>query len=112
MNKVILIGRLTREPEAITNGVKYTLAVKREVKNGQDVDFINCSAFGKTGEFAQKYLHKGMMILAEGKLRVNKSGDKTYTNVVVDAHEFVENKRKEEDSPAQEFFDNEGGLPF
>ena len=106
MNKVIEIGRLVREPEIrysqgenTTCIARYTLAVDRKFKQeGQPTaDFINCIAFGKLGEFAEKYLHKGTKILAEGRIQTgsytNKDGVKVYTTeVVVENCEFAESK--------------------
>ena len=103
MNKVILIGRLTREPETRYSGEmaisRYSLAVdrKRKKEGEQETDFINCVAFGKNGEFAEKYLHKGMKIAATGRIQTgsytDKEGKKVYTtDVVVEEHEFVESK--------------------
>ena len=103
MNKVILIGRLTREPETRYSGEmaisRYSLAVDRKYKKEgeQTVDFINCVAFGKNGEFAEKYLHKGMKIAVTGRIQTgsydNKEGNKVYTtDVVVEEHEFAESK--------------------
>ena len=110
MNKVILMGRLTRDPEVRysqgPNGqfcvARYSLAVDRPVgrnnSNGEGTaDFINCEAMDKNGEFAEKYLHKGMRILVEGRIRTdnytNKDGVKVYTTVVrVERHEFCESK--------------------
>lgn len=75
MNKLILMGRLTKDPEVRYSqgnnpmaAARYTLAVDRKFKRDGEpnADFINCIAFGKNGEFAEKYLHKGMKILVEG----------------------------------------------
>ena len=110
MNKVILMGRLTRDPEVrYTSGdqpmaiARYTLAVDRRQSrsnnNGdeQNADFISCVAFGRTGEFAEKYLHKGTKIAVTGRIQTgsytNKDGVKVYTTeVVIDDHEFCESK--------------------
>lgn len=106
MNKVILIGRLTRDPEVrYTKGdnamavARYSLAVERRFKRDGDaaVDFINCVAFGKTAEFAEKYLHKGIKIAVAGRIQTgsytNKDGQKVYTtDVVVEEHEFAESR--------------------
>ena len=106
MNKVILMGRLTRDPEVrYSQGnepmciARYTLAVDRRIKREgeQDADFINCVAFGRNGEFAEKYLHKGMKIAVTGRMQTgsytNKDGIKVYTtDVVVEEHEFAESK--------------------
>lgn len=107
MNKVILIGRLTREvetrysqgdePIAIS---KYSLAVDRKFKRDgeQEADFINCVAFGKQGEFAEKYLRKGMKIAVTGRIQTGsytdkETGKKVYTtDIVVEEHEFCESK--------------------
>ena len=106
MNKVILIGRLTRDPETrYTTGddavciSKYTLAVDRKGKD-QGADFINCVAFGKGGEFAEKYLRKGTKIAISGHIQTgsytNKDNKKVYTTeVVAEEHEFVEKKEYE-----------------
>lgn len=106
MNKVILQGRLTRDPEVrYSQGnttmaiARYSLAVQRKFKrdNEPDCDFINCIAFGKLGEFAEKYLHKGMKIAVVGRIQTgnykNKDGNTVYTTeVVVEEQEFCENK--------------------
>ncbi len=107
MNKVILMGRLTREPEVrysqgdnATAVARYTLAVDRRFNRNNDeqtADFINCVAFGRSGEFAEKYLHKGTKIAITGRIQTgsytNKDGVKVYTtDVVVEDHEFAESK--------------------
>lgn len=104
MNKVTLIGRLTRDPEIRYSGsdtkiARYTLAVNRRIKvDGQpDADFINCFCFNKAAEFVEKYLFKGMKIAVNGEWRSgsyeNKDGQKIYTNeCLVFEHEFVESK--------------------
>lgn len=109
MNKVILMGRLTRDPEVrYSQGesplaiARYTLAVDRRQNrnnNGdeQTADFINCVAFGRTGEFAEKYLRKGTKIAVTGRIQTgsytNKDGVKVYTTeVVVEEQEFAESK--------------------
>ena len=103
MNRVILCGRLTKDPTVSQNGemitAKYSLAVDRvgAKDGGQTADFINCVAFGKNGEFASKYLHKGTKILIEGHIvtgsYTNKDNQKVYTTeVAIDKHEFVESK--------------------
>lgn len=105
MNKVHLIGRLTREPEVkysqnenSTAIARYSLAVDRRFKREgeQETDFINCVAFGKNGEFAEKYLHKGMKIAVSGRIQTGsyeKDGVKHYTtDVVVEEHDFCESK--------------------
>jgi single-strand DNA-binding protein len=103
MNKVILIGRLTRDPEIrYTNGddqkavARYTLAVDRFNKD-KGADFISCATFGKSAEFAEKYLRKGTKIAIEGRIQTGsyekQDGTKVYTtNVIVEKHEFVESK--------------------
>ena len=106
MNKVILIGRLTRDPEVrYSQGenpiaiARYSLAVDRKFKREgeQKADFINCIAFGKNGEFAEKHLHKGTKITVIGRIQTgsytNREGQKVYTtDVVVEEHEFAESK--------------------
>ena len=110
MNKVILCGRLTRDPEAICSQkatqilvVKYNLAVDRPFKrNGESTaDFINCVVFGKAGEFAEKYFRKGTKIIVSGRIHtgsyMNNNGQKVYTtDVVVEEQEFAEKKERNE----------------
>ena len=114
MNKVILIGRLTKDPEtrysqgqSSTCISRYSLAVDRQFKRDgeQTADFLNCVAFGKQGEFAEKYLKKGTKIAVTGRLQTgsytDRDGKKVYTtDVVVESHEFVESK-KESDQETQ-----------
>lgn len=106
MNKVILMGRLTRDPEVrysqgenSTAIARYTLAVDRRFQrdNDQSADFISCVAFGKNAEFAEKWLGKGIKICIEGRIQTgsytNKDGVKVYTtDVVVEGQEFAESK--------------------
>ena len=99
MNKVILIGRLTKDVE-MNNGVgKYSLAVDRKFKKDGEptADFINCTVFGKSAEFAQKYFKKGTKIAVVGRIQTgsytNKDGVKVYTtDVIVEEQEFAESK--------------------
>ena len=107
MNKVILMGRLTKDPEIRYTQAetpvaiaRYTLAVDRRYKRDgdQDADFIPCSAFGRNGEFADKYLRKGTKITVVGRIQTgsytNKEGQRIYTTeVVVEEQEFAESKR-------------------
>lgn len=109
MNKVILMGRLTKDPEIRYSQsaepvcvARYTLAVNRRFKrDGEpDADFINCVAFGRAGEFAEKYLAKGKQMLISGRLTVrswdDQNGQKHWTTeVVVEDHEFAESKSAE-----------------
>lgn len=106
MNKVVLMGRLTRDPDVrYTQGdrplavARYTLAVNRRFKrdNEADADFINCVAFGRAGEFAEKYLHQGTKIVVSGRIQTgsytNKDGMKVYTtDVVIEEQDFAESK--------------------
>ena len=109
MNKVILMGRLTRDPDIrYSQGqnamaiARYTLAVDRRGRrdaNGseQTADFISCVAFGKTAEFAERYLHQGTKLVVEGRIQTgsytNKDGQKVYTtDIVVENCEFAESK--------------------
>lgn len=111
MNKVILMGRIVRDPDVrYSNGAngstavaRYTLAVDRKFKQeGQPTaDFINCIAFGKLGEFAEKYLHKGVKIAIVGRIQTgsykNKDGNTVYTtDVVVEEQEFCESKASQQ----------------
>ena len=113
MNKVILMGRLARDPDIrysqganTTCVARYTLAVDRKFKQeGQPTaDFINCIAFGKLGEFAEKYLHKGVKIAVTGRIQTgsykNKDGNTVYTtDVVVEEQEFCESKSQSNSQP-------------
>lgn len=107
MNKVILMGRLTRDPEVrYSQGesslaiARYSLAVDRRFKRDGDqqtADFINCVSFGKTAEFAEKYFKQGMKVAITGRIQTgsytNKDGQKVYTtDVVVEEQEFAESK--------------------
>lgn len=106
MNKVILIGRPTKDPEVRyaqgdkpTAIARYTLAVdrKRVPDQGQSADFISCVAFGHNGEFAEKYIKKGTKIAITGRIQTgsytNREGQKVYTTeVVVEEQEFAESK--------------------
>lgn len=106
MNKVILMGRLTRDPEVrYSSGenalaiARYTLAVDRRFHkdNEASADFIGCVAFGKGGEFAEKYLRQGTKIVVTGRIQTgsytNREGHKVYTTeVVVEDQEFAEGK--------------------
>ena len=104
MNKVILIGRLTRDPDMVAakSGVriaKFTLAVDRRFKKEgeQTADFISCTAFGKTAEHIEKYYHKGMKAVIEGRIQTgnytNRDGVNVYTtDVIVENTEFAESR--------------------
>ena len=106
MNKVILMGRLTRDPEVrysagenATAVGRYTLAVDRRFKQDgqQSADFISCVTFGKNAEFAEKYLRRGIKIAITGRIQTgsytNKEGRKIYTtDVIVEEQEFAESK--------------------
>lgn len=104
MNKAILTGRLVADPEVRYTGdnmavARYRLAVDRKIKREGETtaDFINCVAFGKNGEFVEKYLRKGLKIAIVGRIQTGSytktDGTKVYTvDVVVDEHEFCESK--------------------
>lgn len=105
MNKVILMGRLTRDPEVrYASGdnlaiARYTLAVDRRFhRDGEaTADFINCVTFGRAAEFAEKYLRQGTKIAVSGRIQTgsytNRDGHKVYTTeIVVDEQEFAEGK--------------------
>ena len=106
MNKVILMGRLTKDPEVrYAQGseplavARYTLAVNRRFKRQgeQDADFIGCVAFGRSAEFAEKYFRQGLKVIVTGRIQTgsytNKEGQKVYTtDVVVEDQEFAESK--------------------
>lgn len=106
MNKVILMGRLTRDPEVrygagenSTAVARYTIAVDRRSKRDgeQNADFIGCVAFGRNAEFAEKYLRQGTKIVLTGRIQTgsytNRDGKKVYTtDIVVEEQEFAESK--------------------
>lgn len=111
MNKAILMGRLTKDPEVrYTNGGKtigsFSIAVDRRFKSeGQpEADFFTCVTFGKQAEFVEKYLKKGTKILLSGQIQNNnyeKDGVKHYnTQIVVDEIEFAESKRSQSEEPS------------
>ena len=134
MNKTILIGRLTKDPDVRRTGednsmvvARYTLAVDRRVKKEDDnnADFINCVVFGKGAEFAEKYLTKGMKIAVTGRIQTgsftNKDGNKVYTtDVIIEEQEFCESKNAQgssEGAASEDGFvdlpkDLDGELPF
>ena len=108
MNKVILMGRLTRDPEVrysqgeqATAVARYTLAVDRRGRSQENsADFIQCVAFGKAAEFAERYLHKGTKIVLTGRIQTgsytNKDGQRVYTtDIVAEDQEFAESKNAE-----------------
>ena len=112
MNKVILMGRLTRDPEVrysqgeqATAIARYTLAVDRRFRRNNDgeqtADFIGCVAFGRSAEFAEKYFRQGLKVIVTGRIQTgsytNKEGQKVYTtDVVVEDQEFAESKSASE----------------
>lgn len=106
MNKVILMGRLTRDPEVkysqgdnATAIARFTLAVERRIKrdNEASADFINCISFGRSAEFVEKYFRKGTKIVICGRIQTgsytNKDGQKVYTtDIVIEEQDFAESK--------------------
>lgn len=106
MNKVVLMGRLTRDPEVrYTEGdnpttiARYTLAVDRKFKRDGEptADFIRCIVFGKAAEFTEKYLQRGIKVVISGRIQTgsytNKEGVKVYTtDIVVEEQDFAESK--------------------
>lgn len=118
MNKVILLGRLTKDPEVrYTQGnspmmvARYTLAVNRRFKKQgeSEADFISCVSFGKNAEFAEKYLNKGRQIGVVGRLQVSawedNSGKRRWsTDVVVEEHYFADSKTESKAEPKHELY--------
>lgn len=113
MNRVVLMGRLTKDPDVkYTQAAepmaiaRYTLAVDRRGKHQegqQNADFISCVAFGRNGEFAEKYLKKGTKVCVEGHIQTgsytNKDGQRVYTtDVAIDSQEFCESRAAAQDS--------------
>ena len=135
MNKIILTGRLTRDPEMRYSAnntaiATYTLAVNRPFRQNseQQADFLRCVTFASTAQFAEKYLAKGMRVAVEGRIQTgsytNQEGQKIYTtDVVVERQEFLEKRADngQPDSGAAESYDDrfmdipdgiDEGLPF
>ena len=134
MNKVILMGRLTRDPEIrYSQGenamaiARYTLAVDRRFKkdgnSDQSADFISCVAFGKTAEFAERYLHQGTKLVVEGRIQTgsytNKDGQKVYTtDVVVETFDFIDSNSSNRNNTSNSSMDDDftpvddGDMPF
>ena len=115
MNKVILMGRLTRDPEVRYSAgenalaiARYTLAVDRRFRRDGEAtaDFISCVSFGRTAEFAEKYFRQGLKIIVSGRIQTgsytNNSGQKVYTtDVVVEEQEFAEGKNSSQQGAGQ-----------
>lgn len=115
MNKVILMGRLTRDPDVrYSQGenplaiARYTLAVDRRIKRDGDAaaDFINCVAFGRAAEFAEKYLWQGIKMVVSGRIQTgsytNKEGQKVYTtDIIIEEQEFAESKAANQNVASQ-----------
>lgn len=115
MNSVVLMGRLVRDPDVryaqsdqAMAVARYTLAVDRRVRAGQEkqADFISCIAFGKAGEFIEKYCKKGTKLVVRGHIQTGsyqkQDGTKVYTtDVVADEQEFAESKSSQNQTPAQ-----------
>jgi single-strand DNA-binding protein len=133
MNRVVLVGRLTKDPEmrTTTSGIsqtRFTIAVNRRTanQNGQrEADFISCVAFGKNGEFVEKYLHQGTKICIEGRIQTGsytkQDGTKVYTTeVIAEKVDFVDKKNEStlearvemNDAPHLEEIGENEELPF
>lgn len=113
MNKVILMGRLTRDPDVRYQGAdqascvaKYSIAVDRKFRRQgeqKEADFFNCTAFGRQAEFVEKYLHQGTKILMVGRIQndnyTNRNGEKVYSvGIIVEEIEFAESKAAQQDA--------------
>ena len=115
MNKAILVGRLTRDPEVrysqdenATAVARYTVAVDRRFKRDGEptADFIRCLVFGRSAEFAEQYFRQGMRVSISGRIQTgsytNKDGVKVYTTeVIVEEQEFAESRTEQERDKAQ-----------
>lgn len=124
MNKCIMMGRLTKDPDYrnTTSGTqlaRFGIAVDRKFKReGEpDADFFNCTCFGKQAEFAEKYLKKGTKILLSGRIQndsyTNRDGQKiTSTGILIEEIEFAESKRTQDTAPAKtdDFIEVDGSL--
>lgn len=120
MNKIILMGRLTRNPEVRigqnnTKVTTFTLAVDRKFKKqGEaETDFFNCTAFGKQADFVEKYLKQGTKMLVTGSIQnnnyTNKDGQKMYSvQIIVNELEFAESKSSQTQQPMQQPVQNQG----
>lgn len=122
MNKVVLVGRLTRDPEVrYSQGdnsmavARYTVAVDRRFKRDSEptADFIPCIVFGRSAEFAEKYFRQGMRISVSGRIQtgsyVNKDGKRVYvTEVVVEEQEFAESRAEQNRNPTPELDAGDG----
>ncbi len=126
MNKVILMGRLTRDPdvrysqgENASAVARYTLAVDRRFRrdnDGQSADFIPCVVFGRGAEFAEKYFHQGIKIAVTGRIQTgsytNRDGQRVYTtDVIVEEQEFAESKNAASERPADSFAHQQEAAP-
>lgn len=125
MNKVVLMGRLTRDPEIrYTQGenslciARYTLAVDRPRQKDKEAsaDFISIVAFGKAGEFAEKYFKKGTKLVVSGRIQTgnytNKDGQKVYTTeIVAEDQEFAESKKSQGEESQGESSDGFENIP-
>ena len=121
MNKVVLLGRLTKDIEIrqTQGGMaigRTSIAVDRRAKAGEqkEADFINLTFFGKTAEFVSKWLGKGRRILVDGRLKISKykdkdGNDRDWTEVIVDNVEFADDKKKDVGNPDDPF---SGGTPM
>lgn len=126
MNKVILMGRLTKDPEVrYSQGenplpiARYTLAVDRRFTRDEDqsADFINCVAIGRSGEFAERFLRKGIKILVTGRIQtgsyINRDNQKVYTfDIIVEDQEFAEKKATGNSNPDRQNVNAAGGDGF
>lgn len=113
MNKVILIGRLIKDPDIRTGTndtkiARYILAVNRKYRKNNEptADFIGCVALGKNGEFAEKYLHKGIKIAVTGRIQTgsytNRDGQRVYTtDILIEEQEFAESKKNQSEEQSQ-----------
>lgn len=124
MNSVILMGRLTRDPDVRYGGAnnmcvaRFSIAVDRRFKRDGDptADFFNCTAFGKQGEFVEKYLKKGTKIVLDGEIRndnyTNKEGQKVYgTQIIANSIEFAESKAASQSSERREENPSRNNIP-
>lgn len=122
MNKVLIMGRLTKEPDIYDAVTRFRIAVNRKfkTKDGQTADFFNCACFGKTKDIADIHLSKGTKIIVEGRLQSGKALSVDGTNsiekvdIIAESIEFAESKKQEEEAtPRVGFADADiEGVPF
>jgi single-strand DNA-binding protein len=121
MQKMMIIGNVTKQPEDFNGVVKFSVAVNERYKkqSGEQVDeteFFNCVVFGKRGETVMNYVTKGMKIYVEGKMKTNEHNGKYYTSLIVNNFEFLGDGKKKDNfvgvTSGEPAFDDDEVIPF